>query len=84
MIYACMLYNVRLHKTLQITHHEAFHGKIPDLSKFPHLWLLGICTCCGFRTQEIWTPNLNKAFSLGPEVNGPGYKVLTYNEKLKT
>jgi transposase InsO family protein len=33
-IYACMLYNVRMHKHLKITHEEAFSGKIPDLSNF--------------------------------------------------
>jgi hypothetical protein len=82
MIYACMLYNVRLHKTLQITHHEAFHGKVPDLSNFRTFGCLVYARVADSARKKL-DPKSQQGIFLGPEVNGPGYKVLTYNEKLK-
>jgi transposase InsO family protein len=82
MIYACMLYNVRLHKTLQITHHEAFYGKVPDLSNFRTFGCLVYARVADSARKKL-DPKSQQGIFLGPEVNGPGYKVLTYNEKLK-
>jgi hypothetical protein len=81
-IYACMLYNVRMHKHLKITHEEAFSGKIPDLSNFRTFGCLVYARVADSARKKL-DPKSQQGIFLGPEPNGPGYKVLTYNEKLK-
>jgi hypothetical protein len=82
MVYACMLYNVRLHKHLKITHEEAFTGKIPNLSNFRTFGCLVYARVADSARKKL-DPKSQQGIFLGPEPNGPGYKILTYNEKLK-
>jgi hypothetical protein len=82
MVYACMLYNVRMHKTLKITHEEAFSGRIPDLSNFRTFGCLVYARVAETARTKL-DPKSQQGIFLGPETNGPGYKVLTYNEKIK-
>jgi hypothetical protein len=82
MVYACMLYNVRLHKHLKITHEEAFTGKIPNLSNFRTFGCLVYARVDDSARKKL-DPKSQQGIFLGPEPNGPGYKILTYNEKLK-
>jgi hypothetical protein len=81
-VYACMLYNVRLHKHLKMTHEEAFSGKIPDLSNFRTFGCLVYARVADSARKKL-DPKSQQGIFLGPEPDGPGYKVLTYNEKLK-
>jgi hypothetical protein len=80
--YACMLYNVRMHKHLKITHEEAFSGKVPDLSNFRTFGCLVYARVADSARKKL-DPKSQQGIFLGPETDGPGYKVLTYNEKLK-
>jgi transposase InsO family protein len=82
MVYACILYNVRMHKTLKITHEEAFSGRIPDVSNFRTFGCLVYARVAETARKKL-DPKSQQGIFLGPETNGPGYKVLTYNEKLK-
>jgi hypothetical protein len=80
--YTCMLYNVRMHKHLKITHEEAFSGKVPDLSNFRTFGCLVYARVADSARKKL-DPKSQQGIFLGPETDGLGYKVLTYNEKLK-
>jgi hypothetical protein len=82
MIYACMIYNVCMNKRLGMTRHEAFFGKIPDVTNF-RTFGCKVYAHVPHTTRKKLEPKYQLGIFLGPETEGPGYKVLTYNEKLK-
>jgi hypothetical protein len=82
MIDACLIYNTSSNKKLNMTRHEAFYGTVPDVSNF------GTFGCKVYAyvphtTRKKLEPKYQIGIFLGPELEGPGYKVLTYNDKLK-
>jgi hypothetical protein len=82
MIYACMIYNVSMNKKLGMTRHEAFYGKIPDVSNF-RTFGCKVYAHVPHTARKKLEPKYQLGIFLGPELEGPCYKVLTYNEKLK-
>jgi hypothetical protein len=82
MLYACMLYNIRMHKTLKKTRYEVFSGKVPDLSNFRTFGCKVYARVADTARNKL-EPKYQLGIFLGPEQDGPGYKVLTFNDKLK-
>jgi transposase InsO family protein len=82
MLYACMLYNIRMHKTQKKTRYEVFSGKVPDLSNFRTFGCKVYARVADTARNKL-EPKYQLGIFLGPEQDGPGYKVLTFNDKLK-
>jgi hypothetical protein len=82
MLYACMLYNIRMHKKLKMTRYEVFNGKVPDLSNFRTFGCKVYARVADTARTKL-EPKYQLGIFLGPEQDGPGYKVLTFNNKLK-
>jgi hypothetical protein len=82
MIYACLIYNMSLNKKLNMTRHEAFYGTIPDVSNF-RTFGCKVYAHVPHTARKKLEPKYQIGIFLGPELEGPCYKVLTYNEKLK-
>jgi hypothetical protein len=82
MIYACMIYNIMINKKLGMTRYEAFHGVVPNVANYRTFG----CKVYGHvphTARKKLEPKYQLGIFLGPETEGPGYKVLTYNDKLK-
>jgi hypothetical protein len=71
-----------LNKKLNMTRHEAFHGSIPDVSNF-RTFGCKVYAHVPHTARKKLEPKYQIGIFLGPELEGPCYKVLTYNEKLK-
>jgi transposase InsO family protein len=81
MLYACMLYTIRLHKKLKMTRYEAFNGKVPNLSNFMTFGCKVYARVVDIARNKL-EPKCQLGIFLDPEQDGPGYKVLTFNDKL--
>jgi hypothetical protein len=82
MVYACMIYNVMLNKKHGKSRYECFYGKVPDVSNFRTFG----CKVYAHVPESARTkldPKYQIGIFLGPEMHGPGYKILTWNPKLK-
>jgi hypothetical protein len=82
MIYACLIYNMSLNKKLNMTRHEAFYGIVPDVSNF-RTFGCKVYARVPHTARKKLEPKYQIGIFLGPKFEGPGYKVLTYNDKLK-
>jgi hypothetical protein len=82
MIYACLIYNMSLNKKLNMTRHEAFYGTIPDVTNF-RTFGCKVYAHVPHTARKKLEPKYQVGIFLGPELEGPGYKILTYNDKLK-
>ena len=82
MMYAVRIKNMSLNNDLGMTPYEAFHGHVPDVSNFR------VFGCLAFgRVPDEGRPKLAPksvpGIYLGPELNGPGYRVLVYKPEYK-
>jgi hypothetical protein len=82
MIYACEIYNVMLSKRHGKTRSEVFLGSPPDVSNFRTFGCKVYARVADSARTKL-EPKYQLGMFLGPEQEGPGYKVLTYNPKLK-
>jgi hypothetical protein len=82
MVYAVLIYNVMLNKKLNMTRYEAFYGKVPDVSNF-RTFGCKVYAHVPHTARKKLEPKYQLGIYLGPETEGPCYKVLTYNDKLK-
>jgi hypothetical protein len=82
MIYACEIYNVMLSKRHGKTRSEVFLGKPPDVSNFRTFGCKVYARVADTARSKL-EPKYQLGMFLGPEQDGPGYKVLTWNPKLK-
>jgi len=83
MVYAVLLYNTSLCARLGMTRYEAFHKKVPDVSNFCTFGCKVYAHVRDDKRKKLDPKSLIGIF-LGPEVNGPGYKVLVYRPDLKS
>jgi hypothetical protein len=82
MIYACLIYNMSLNKKLNMTRHEAFYGTVPDVTNF-RTFGCKVYAHVPHTARKKLEPKYQIGIFLGPELEGPGYKILTFNDKLK-
>jgi hypothetical protein len=74
MIYACMIYNIMINKKLGMTRYEAFHGVVPNVANYRTFG----CKVYGHvphTARKKLEPKYQLGIFLGPETEGPGYKV---------
>jgi len=76
------LYNVSLCNRLNSTRWEAFYGSLPGLENV-HTFGSKVYARVHDEQRKNLDPKSQVGIYLGPEQQGPGYKVLTYNPQLK-
>jgi transposase InsO family protein len=81
-LYAIMIYNSMLNKRLGMSRQEAFNGTIPDVSNF-RTFGCKVYARVPETARNKLSPKSQIGIFLGPESQGPGYKVLTYNPELQ-
>jgi hypothetical protein len=82
MLYAVQIYNCMWNARLKMSRHEAFTGKIPDVAHFRTFGCKVYARVPDDARNKL-DPKSQIGIFLGPESNGPGFKVLTYNPTLK-
>jgi len=82
MMYAVRIKNCSLNKKLGMTPHEAFTGKVPDVSNFCTFGCL-VYARVPEEDRKKLDPKSVPGIYLGPELNGPGYRVLIYKKDYK-
>jgi len=82
MLYAVRIKNVALNARLGMTPYEAFHGKVPDVSNFRTFGCKVYARVADTQRKKL-DPKSQPGLYLGPEVHGPGYKVLVWDPDLK-
>jgi transposase InsO family protein len=82
MMYACLIYNAMWCERVGMSREQAFSGKIPDVSNFRTFGCKVFARVPDSARRKL-DPKSQVGIFLGPETDGPGYKVLTYNPDLK-
>jgi len=82
MMYAVKIKNCTLNKKLGMTPYEAFNGKIPDVGNFRTFGCLVYARVAEADRGKL-DPKSIPGIYLGPELNGPGYRVLVYKPEYK-
>ena len=82
MTYASLIYNVALCKRLGMTRYEAFIGVKPDVSNFRTFGCKVFARVDDTERTKL-DPKSQVGIYLGPQLDGPGYKVLVYDPELK-
>jgi Reverse transcriptase (RNA-dependent DNA polymerase) len=82
MVYAARIYNVTMCARLGMTRYEAFLGEVPDVSNYRTFGCKVYARVHDTLRNKL-DPKSQVGIFLGPEVNGPGYKVLVYDPNLK-
>ena len=83
MMYAARIKNISLNDELGMTPFEAFHGKVPDVSNFRTFGCLAFARVPDDLRKKL-EPKSVPGIYLGPELNGPGYRVLVYKPEYKS
>jgi transposase InsO family protein len=82
MVYACHLYNISLNTERNMTRYEAFLGKVPDVSNLRTFGCKVYARVAETARKKL-DPKSQIGIFLGPETNGPGYKILVTNNKAR-
>ncbi len=82
MVYATMIYNSSLSTRLNMTRYEAFHGKIPDVSRFRTFGCRVYARVHDTPRKKL-DPKSQIGIYLHPEVSGPGHKIMVFDPNLK-
>jgi Reverse transcriptase (RNA-dependent DNA polymerase)/gag-polypeptide of LTR copia-type/GAG-pre-integrase domain len=82
LMYATRIKNCTLNKKLGMTPHEALNGKVPSVTNFRTFGCLVYARVAECDRAKL-DPKSIPGIYLGPELNGPGYRVLVYKPEYK-
>ena len=82
MMYAVRIKNFTLNKRLGMTPHEALTGKVPNVANFRTFGCMVYARVAEDDRSKL-DPKSIPGIYLGPELNGPGYRVLVYKPEYK-
>jgi len=82
MVYAALIYNCSLCARHGLTRYEAFHGDVPNVKNFRTFGCKVYARVADTQRKKL-DPKSQIGIYLGPEINGPGHKVMVYNPNLK-